>query len=107
LDQELTRMLRKSQKPVVLVINKIDSEKHENLAFDFASLGFSDSLSISAAHGRGISELIEAIDQLLPSPSATDQSPVTSRQSLSILPRARQRRTNGSGTRSKKRTKRR
>ena len=84
LDQELAQMLRKSQKPVVLVINKIDSEKHENLAFDFASLGFSESLSISAAHGRGISELIEAIDQLLSSPSAIDQSPVTSRQSLSI-----------------------
>src|SRR6266446_8473872 len=84
LDQELARMLRKSQKPVVLVINKIDIEKHENLAIDFASLGFSESLSISAAHGRGISELIETIDQLLPSPSATDQSPVTLSQSLSI-----------------------
>jgi small GTP-binding protein len=47
-------------------------------------MGFSESLSISAAHGRGISELIETIDQLLPSPSAIDQSPVTSRQSLSI-----------------------
>src|SRR2546430_5108310 len=84
LDQELAQMLRKSQKPVVLVINKIDTEQHENLAFDFPSLGFSESLSISAAHGRGISELIETIDQLLPSPSAIDQSPVTSRQSLSI-----------------------
>jgi len=84
LDQELARMLRKSQKPVVLVINKIDTEKHENLAVDFASLGFSESLSISAAHGRGISDLIESIDQLLPSPAATDQSPVTGHQSLSI-----------------------
>src|SRR5438067_6980853 len=84
LDQELARMLRKSQKPVVLVINKIDTEQHQNLAVDFASMGFSDSLSISAAHGRGISELIETIDQLLPSPSTTDQSPVTSHQSLSI-----------------------
>src|SRR6266496_2583304 len=84
LDQELGQMLRKSQKPVVLVINKIDTEQHENLAFDFASLGFSESLSISAAHGRGISELIETIDQLLPSPSTTDQSPVASHQSLSI-----------------------
>ena len=84
LDQELARMLRKSQKPVVLVVNKIDTEKHENLAVDFASLGFSQSLSVSAAHGRGISELIETIDRLLPSPSATDQSPVTSSQSLSI-----------------------
>src|SRR5207248_6481371 len=84
LDQELARMLRKSQKPVVLVINKIDTEKHDNLAVDFASLGFSESLSISAAHGRGISELIETIDQLLPSPSATDQSTVTRSQPLSI-----------------------
>ena len=84
LDQELARLLRKSQKPVVLVINKIDTEKHENLAVDFASLGFSQSLSISAAHGRGISELIETIDQLLPAPSAANQSPVTSPQSLSL-----------------------
>src|SRR5438876_5245570 len=84
LDQELAQMLRKSQKPVVLVINKIDTEKHENLAIDFASLGFSESLSISAAHSRGISELIETIDQLLPSPSTTDQSPGAGHQSLSI-----------------------
>src|SRR6266568_1775590 len=84
LDQELAPMLRKSQKPAVLVINKIDTEKHENLAVDFASLGFSQSVPISAAHGRGISELIETIDQLLPSPSAADRSPVTSHQSLSI-----------------------
>jgi GTP-binding protein len=69
LDQELARMLRKAHKPVVLVINKIDTEKHENLATDFASLGFSHTLSVSAAHGRGVSELLETIDQLLPSPS--------------------------------------
>jgi GTP-binding protein len=69
LDQELARMLRRSQKPVVLVINKIDHEKHENLAIDFASLGFPQSLSISAAHGRGISELLETVDRSLPAPS--------------------------------------
>ncbi len=84
LDQELARVLRRSQKPVVLVINKIDTEKHENLAIDFAALGFSHTFSISAAHGRGISELIETIDQFLPSPSPVSQSPVTSHQSLSI-----------------------
>src|SRR4029453_17712161 len=47
LDQELARLLRKSQKPVVLVINKIDTEKHENLAIDFATMGFFESVSIS------------------------------------------------------------
>jgi GTP-binding protein len=69
LDQELGRMLRKSRKPVVLIINKIDNEKRENLAIDFASLGFPQSLSISAAHGRGISELLETVDRSLPAPS--------------------------------------
>jgi len=79
LDQELARMLRKSHKPVVLVINKIDTEKHENLAIDFASLGFPQNVSISAAHGRGISELLQTIDQLLPSPlAALEIKPQTS-----------------------------
>jgi GTP-binding protein len=67
IDQELARMLRKSHKPVVLVINKIDNERQESLAADFASLGFPQSNSISAEHDRGISELLETIGQLFPS----------------------------------------
>ena len=67
LDQELARTLRKSHKPVVLVINKIDNARQENLAADFAALGFQQSHSISAEHNRGISELLEIISQLLPS----------------------------------------
>ncbi len=69
-DQELARMLRKSHKAVILVINKIDTEKQENLTADFASLGFSRSQSISAEHNRGISELLQAIDELLLPPYA-------------------------------------
>src|SRR2546428_10563678 len=66
MDQELALMLRKSRKPVVLVINKIDNDKQENLVADFASLGFSRSQSVSAEHNRGIAELLRAIDQLVP-----------------------------------------
>jgi GTP-binding protein len=72
-DQELARTLRKSRKPVVLVINKIDNERQENLAGDFASLGFQQTNSISAEHNRSISELLETIDQLLPSPLAASE----------------------------------
>jgi len=79
IDQELAQMLRKSRKPVVVVINKIDNERQENLGADFASLGFPQSNSISAEHNRGISELLQAIDQLLPSPiAAADIKPQTS-----------------------------
>jgi GTPase len=70
LDQELARLLRKSGKRVVLVINKIDNERQENFAAEFASLGFQQNHSISAEHNRGISELLEVIDELLPLPLA-------------------------------------
>src|SRR3954469_12544555 len=66
IDQELAKLLRKSKRPVVLVVNKIDHEKHESLESDFAQLGFDNSIPISAAHGRGIPTLLEAIDALLP-----------------------------------------
>ncbi|MDP9100361.1 MAG: ribosome biogenesis GTPase Der [Verrucomicrobiota bacterium] len=66
IDQELAKLLRKSKRPVVLVVNKIDHEKHEDLDADFARLGFDNSIPISAAHGRGISDLLETVDALLP-----------------------------------------
>jgi GTPase len=66
IDEELARLLRKSKRPVVLVVNKIDHEKHDDLDTDFAQLGFDNSIRISAAHGRGISDLLETVDRLLP-----------------------------------------
>jgi GTP-binding protein len=82
IDEELARSLRKSQKPVVLVINKIDNEKHEPLAAEFDSLGFKSSIAISAEHDRGILDLLGAIDRLLPSPVVDSLS--TSPQSLAV-----------------------
>jgi GTPase len=70
IDEEVGRMLRKSGKRVLLVINKIDNEKHEILAVEFDSLGFENSVSISAEHNRGILELRETIDRLLPEETA-------------------------------------
>ncbi len=66
IDQDLAKLLRKSKRPVVLVVNKIDHEKHEDLDADFARLNFDSSIPISAAHGRGISDLLETVDRLLP-----------------------------------------
>jgi GTP-binding protein len=81
-DEDLARLLRKSQKPVVLVINKIDHEKHESLAAEFDSLGFELSIPISAEHDRGISDLLDAIERLLP--SSADEPQVTTHDSLAV-----------------------
>ena len=85
IDQELARLLRRSQRPVVLVINKIDHPKHEDLAGEFTRLGFPDVVSISAAHGLGIGSLVETIERLLP-PITNDQEPITA-LSLAIVGR--------------------
>ena len=82
IDEELARVLRRSRKPVVLVINKIDNQKHEPLAAEFDSLGFESSIAISAEHDRGISELLGAIDRFLPSSAGDSQA--TSHHSLAV-----------------------
>lgn len=90
IDEELAQMLRKSDKPVVLAINKIDTEKHESLAADFDSLGFASSVSISAEHNRGISELLAATNELLPAvPSEIDnqESRIENQLSIAIVGR--------------------
>src|SRR6266403_2499465 len=86
IDQDLAKVLRKSKRPVVVVVNKIDHEKHEDLDTDFAQLGFDNSVSISAAHGRGISTLLETIDDLLPQTAIRNpQSAIDSTLSLAIV----------------------
>lgn len=66
LDEELASRLRSAGKPLILVINKIDESVHEGLPSDFARLGFRHQCAVSAAHGRGISGLIECIVRLAP-----------------------------------------
>ena len=66
MDRELARLLRKLHKPVLLLVNKIDDPKHESRADEFSALGFEDVFPISAAHGRGVPELLEKIENFLP-----------------------------------------
>ena len=65
-DQDLARRLRKIDKPLILVVNKIDHPKHADLDAEFARLGFPGILSVSAEHGRGINDLVERIESRLP-----------------------------------------
>jgi len=67
-DSELARRLRRVSKPVVLIINKVDVDKHRNFDVDFSRLGFDHSVRVSAEHGRNISELVELTESFLPPP---------------------------------------
>ena len=72
MDRELDRIVRKLPKPVLLLVNKIDDPKHQLRADEFSALGFEDVLPISAAHGRGIPELLDKIEALFPSSGKTE-----------------------------------
>jgi len=60
-DQEIADRARRQNKPVLLVVNKIDGVDPDRATADFAVLGFADVVLVSAAHGRGIGELAEWI----------------------------------------------
>jgi len=65
-DLELARLLRKTGRPLFLAVNKVDSEKQSSLIDDFHRLGIRDMFPISAEHGRGIDDLLDAILEVLP-----------------------------------------
>ena len=66
-DETVARTLRKASTPVVLAVNKVDSEKAELEAAEFWNLGLDQPFAISAAHGRGCGDLLDHILATLPS----------------------------------------
>lgn len=60
-DEEVATMLRKSKKPVVLVVNKVDSLKDEESAWEFYNLGIGDPITISASQGLGLGDMLDKV----------------------------------------------
>ncbi|MDT5352595.1 MAG: GTPase [Mycobacterium sp.] len=65
-DEAAARILRRSGKPVFLAANKVDSEKGESDAAALWSLGLGEPYAISAMHGRGVADLLDAVVGALP-----------------------------------------
>src|SRR5262249_43889291 len=72
-DQEVARLLRRTAKPLLLVVNKIDAEKHTAEASDFYRLGIDHVFPISAEHGRGITELLDVVAISIPAPEEAEK----------------------------------
>jgi GTP-binding protein len=65
-DEIMAGILRRSGKPVLLAVNKVDSASQEDLVTDFYRLGFGDVFPVSGVHGLGTGELLDAIAEQLP-----------------------------------------
>lgn len=77
-DEEVAEMLRRSKKPVVLAVNKVDAQKFEENAYEFYALGLGNPFTISAEQGLGLGDLLDEVVKDFPHPQeGEDESGVT------------------------------
>lgn len=77
-DGEIAQLVRESRVPVLLVANKVDGPGQDAAAHEFYSLGLGDPIPVSAHHGRGIGDLLDAVVALLPesAPAVDAEEPI-------------------------------
>ncbi|ELC8441638.1 ribosome biogenesis GTPase Der [Clostridium perfringens] len=72
-DQEVAQMLRRSKKPVVLVVNKIDRLALEENSYEFYNLGIGDPVTISASQGLGLGDMLDEVVKYFNDPSEDEE----------------------------------
>ena len=65
-DEMIARMLQKSQKPVILCVNKIDNSERKDLIYEFYALGLGDPIAVSGVHGIGIGDILDQMVAAFP-----------------------------------------
>jgi GTP-binding protein len=71
-DAQVASLLQRSGKPVILVVNKVDDDTRETDVWEFSRLGLGDPVPVSAIHGRGSGDLLDAVVAGLPAAPAGD-----------------------------------
>lgn len=66
IDQTMATLLRRSGKPVMLMVNKVDNHIRHNEAFEFYSLGLGDPFNVSSMTGSGTGDILDAVVKALP-----------------------------------------
>ncbi len=78
-DDQVAGVLRRAKRPVIVVVNKVDSEHREIDAWDFARLGLGEPVAVSALHGRQVGDLLDEVFTRLPPPGPEELPPDTSK----------------------------
>lgn len=68
-DSHVADLLRRTGKPVLVVANKVDDANREGLIWELMGLGFGEPFPVSALHGRGTGDLLDAVVERLPEPA--------------------------------------
>jgi len=89
-DMELARLLIRSGKPVFLAINKIDSDKQERLVDEFHRLGIKQAFPVSAEHGRGFDDLLDAVLAKIPGTPAKQEATTEDTETTEDIPQSRE-----------------
>ncbi len=86
-DEQVVRMLRKTDKPVFLIANKIDDARQEPEAAALWNLGLGEPHPVSAIHGRGVADLLDEVMKVLPEVSAVAKNELGGPRRVAILGR--------------------
>ncbi|MBN1993776.1 MAG: ribosome biogenesis GTPase Der [Anaerolineae bacterium] len=73
-DEDIAKLLRRTEKPVLLAVNKADNKQRREEAVEFYTLGLGDPFPVSALHGTGTGDLLDAIVESLPPAKAADEA---------------------------------
>lgn len=76
-DEEVAKLLYRSEKPVVLAVNKIDHPDRQDLIYEFYALGFGTPFPVSGTHGIGLGDLLDEVIQHFPKPETEEKDDET------------------------------
>ena len=72
-DEDVVEVLRRADRPVLVVANKVDNQAREQAAYEFYALGMGEVFPISALHGTGVGELLDEVVAVLPAAEEVEE----------------------------------
>ena len=86
-DKEITALLRRQKKPVILAVNKVDNHQKSNEAAEFYSLGLGEPYCMSGINGSGTGEVLDAVIKVIPKENSKSEKTEDGLPKLAIVGR--------------------